>query len=82
MCIQLAEGSCVALEVKAIDPKINVVSEFRKLCGPRDPVIIIGDSLTLRFTSRLSLLRLVTKRAMAFLYRTLKKGSRSQGPMS
>ncbi|KAI8438650.1 hypothetical protein MSG28_011076 [Choristoneura fumiferana] len=37
MSIQLAEGQCVALEVKSTDPKINVVCEFRKLCGPRDP---------------------------------------------
>ncbi|XP_013134921.1 PREDICTED: nucleoside diphosphate kinase 7-like [Papilio polytes] len=37
MCIQLAEGSCIALEVKSKDPKCCVVTEFRKLCGPRDP---------------------------------------------
>lgn len=41
MCIQLAEGKCVALEIKGFDPKLNVVCEFRKLCGPRDPVIIL-----------------------------------------
>ncbi|KAJ8737365.1 hypothetical protein PYW07_000636 [Mythimna separata] len=37
MCIQLAEGKCIALEVKCKDPSLNVVCEFRKLCGPRDP---------------------------------------------
>ncbi|KAJ8737610.1 hypothetical protein PYW08_000205 [Mythimna loreyi] len=37
MCIQLAEGKCLALEVKCKDPNLNVVCEFRKLCGPRDP---------------------------------------------
>ncbi|KAJ8715559.1 hypothetical protein PYW07_010041 [Mythimna separata] len=36
-CVQLAEGKCVALEVKCTDPSLNSVSEFRKLCGPRDP---------------------------------------------
>lgn len=38
MCIHLAEGKCVALEVKSNDPSVNIVSEFRKICGPRDPV--------------------------------------------
>ncbi|VVC93646.1 unnamed protein product [Leptidea sinapis] len=37
MCIHLAEGKCVALEVKCNDPNKNPVCEFRKLCGPRDP---------------------------------------------
>lgn len=37
MSIHLAEGKCVALEVKCLDPKMNCVCEFRKLCGPRDP---------------------------------------------
>ncbi|CAH4031242.1 nucleoside diphosphate kinase 7-like [Pieris brassicae] len=37
MCIHLAEGKCVALEVKSDDASINIVSEFRKVCGPRDP---------------------------------------------
>lgn len=40
MCIHLAEGMCIALEVKATDPKTNVVCQLRKLCGPRDPVIL------------------------------------------
>lgn len=39
MCIHLAEGKCIALEVKCTDPSLNCVCEFRKLCGPRDPVI-------------------------------------------
>ncbi|XP_045493772.1 nucleoside diphosphate kinase 7-like isoform X1 [Colias croceus] len=37
MCIHLAEGKCVALEVKSLDSNMNCVCEFRKLCGPRDP---------------------------------------------
>ncbi|XP_068626486.1 nucleoside diphosphate kinase homolog 7-like [Battus philenor] len=37
MCIHLAEGKCIALEVKCVEEKCCVVSEFRKLCGPRDP---------------------------------------------
>ncbi|CAK1540108.1 unnamed protein product [Leptosia nina] len=37
MCIHLAEGKCVALEVKCNEPSLNCVCEFRKLCGPRDP---------------------------------------------
>ncbi|KAJ8737614.1 hypothetical protein PYW08_000209 [Mythimna loreyi] len=39
MCIHLAEGKCVILEVKCKDPSLEVVSEFRKLCGPRDPAL-------------------------------------------
>lgn len=38
MSIHLAEGKCVALEVKCNNPNINCVCEFRQLCGPRDPV--------------------------------------------
>ncbi|XP_052737696.1 nucleoside diphosphate kinase 7 [Bicyclus anynana] len=37
MSIHLAEGKCIALEVKCHDGSLNCVSEFRKLCGPRDP---------------------------------------------
>ncbi|CAH0592558.1 unnamed protein product [Chrysodeixis includens] len=37
MCIHLAEGKCIALEVKCTDPSLNCVCEFRKICGPRDP---------------------------------------------
>ncbi|XP_063357867.1 nucleoside diphosphate kinase 7-like [Cydia amplana] len=37
MCIHLSEGKCVALEVKCNKPNMNVVQEFRKFCGPRDP---------------------------------------------
>ncbi|XP_041974967.1 nucleoside diphosphate kinase 7-like [Aricia agestis] len=37
MCVHLAEGKCIALEVKCIDSKLNCVCEFRKECGPRDP---------------------------------------------
>ncbi|XP_032529275.1 nucleoside diphosphate kinase 7-like [Danaus plexippus] len=47
-CIHLAEGKCVALEVKCNDPKLNCVCEFRKLCGPRDPELcrqLYPDSL-------------------------------------
>ncbi|XP_021188823.2 nucleoside diphosphate kinase 7 [Helicoverpa armigera] len=36
-CIHLAEGKCLALEVKCTDTSLNSVTEFRKLCGPRDP---------------------------------------------
>uniref|UniRef100_A0A2A4JZK6 DM10 domain-containing protein n=1 Tax=Heliothis virescens TaxID=7102 RepID=A0A2A4JZK6_HELVI len=37
MAIHLAEGKCIALEIKCTDPNINCVCEFRKLCGTRDP---------------------------------------------
>ncbi|XP_059051176.1 nucleoside diphosphate kinase 7-like isoform X3 [Achroia grisella] len=37
MCIHMAEGKCISLEVKCKDPSMNCVCEFRKLCGPRDP---------------------------------------------
>ncbi|CAH0695238.1 unnamed protein product [Spodoptera exigua] len=37
MSIHLAEGKCVALEIKSVDPKDNCVCAFRELCGPRDP---------------------------------------------
>lgn len=40
MSVHLAEGKCVALEVKCQDSSLNCVNEFRKLCGPRDPVSI------------------------------------------
>lgn len=38
MCIHLAEGKCIALEVKCTDINMSCVCEFKKLCGPRDPV--------------------------------------------
>lgn len=38
MCIHMAAGKCTVLEIKCKDPSVNVVCEFRKLCGPRDPV--------------------------------------------
>ncbi|XP_052759072.1 nucleoside diphosphate kinase 7-like isoform X2 [Galleria mellonella] len=37
MCIHMAEGKCISLEIKCVDPNMNCVCEFRKLCGPRDP---------------------------------------------
>ncbi|XP_049884491.1 nucleoside diphosphate kinase 7-like [Pectinophora gossypiella] len=37
MYIHLAEGKCIALEVKGKDSSIDSVNELRKLCGPRDP---------------------------------------------
>ncbi|RVE41436.1 hypothetical protein evm_013918 [Chilo suppressalis] len=37
MCIHLAEGKCIALEVKCNDPTLNCVCKFREICGPRDP---------------------------------------------
>ncbi|XP_026319168.1 nucleoside diphosphate kinase 7-like [Hyposmocoma kahamanoa] len=37
MCIELTEGRFIAMELKSKDPNVNVVCEFRKLCGPRDP---------------------------------------------
>lgn len=47
MAIQLAEGKCIVIEVKCTDTSKNSVCEFRKLCGPRDPVtsIISYDAL-------------------------------------
>lgn len=40
MAIQLAEGACIAMEVKSRDPHMDVVAEFSKICGPRDPVSV------------------------------------------
>lgn len=37
MAIHLTEGKSIALEVKSTNVSLNSVSEFRKLCGPRDP---------------------------------------------
>ncbi|XP_021206239.1 nucleoside diphosphate kinase 7 isoform X2 [Bombyx mori] len=37
MCIHLAEGKCVVLEVTSTNLELNSVCEFRKMCGPRDP---------------------------------------------
>ncbi|XP_014223667.1 nucleoside diphosphate kinase 7 [Trichogramma pretiosum] len=33
---ELNSGTCVGLEITHNDPKVDVVSEFRKLCGPMD----------------------------------------------
>ncbi|XP_022822032.1 nucleoside diphosphate kinase 7-like isoform X2 [Spodoptera litura] len=37
MSIHLAEGKCVALEIKSANPEENCICAFRQLCGPRDP---------------------------------------------
>lgn len=38
MVLELANGPCVAMEIAACSPDINTYEEFRKLCGPSDPV--------------------------------------------
>lgn len=38
MVLELANGPCVAMEIVAGSPDINTYQEFRKLCGPSDPV--------------------------------------------
>lgn len=40
MAIELAKGKCIALEVGADNPNVNVYKEFRQLCGPADPVSV------------------------------------------
>lgn len=39
MVAELQSGPCVAMEITHKDESINVPLEFRKLCGPMDPVI-------------------------------------------
>lgn len=41
MVSQLASGSCVALEIMCTDSSKCSYEEFRKFCGPMDPVSII-----------------------------------------
>ncbi|XP_060809722.1 nucleoside diphosphate kinase 7-like [Amyelois transitella] len=52
MAIHLSEDKCLALEVKALDPNVNCVCEFRKLCGPRDPELcrqLYPDTIRAKF---------------------------------
>ncbi|XP_024943941.1 nucleoside diphosphate kinase 7 isoform X2 [Cephus cinctus] len=39
MVAELQSGPCVAMEITHADESINVLTEFRKLCGPMDPEI-------------------------------------------
>lgn len=57
---ELQSGPCIAMELKHKDEKFDVQGEFRKLCGPMDPVSI-------RFSS-ISFCDIYT----AILYRTLR----------
>lgn len=50
MSLHLAEGNCIVLEVKCNDSKLNCVCEFRKLCGPRDPVIFYEHFFKVKVT--------------------------------
>lgn len=38
MVLELANGPCVAMEIVAGSPDMDTYQEFRKLCGPSDPV--------------------------------------------
>lgn len=38
MVAELQSGPCIAMEITHKDPSIEVPVEFRKLCGPMDPV--------------------------------------------
>lgn len=37
---ELQSGPCIVMEIKHKDDKYDVQGEFRKLCGPMDPVNI------------------------------------------
>lgn len=38
MVLELANGPCIAMEIISKEPDTNTHGEFRKLCGPVDPV--------------------------------------------
>lgn len=38
MVAELQSGPCIAMEIVHKDDFVNVQTEFRKLCGPMDPV--------------------------------------------
>ena len=38
MVAELQSGPCIAMEIKHKDKSVDVPVEFRKLCGPMDPV--------------------------------------------
>lgn len=40
MVSELQSGPCIAMEITHKNENTDVVKEFRKLCGPMDPVVI------------------------------------------
>lgn len=43
MVEELQSGPCIVMEIKHKDEKFDVQAEFRKLCGPMDPVSIRNE---------------------------------------
>jgi nucleoside-diphosphate kinase len=42
MVNELQSGPCIAMEITHNDSLIDIVTEFRKFCGPMDPVIFLN----------------------------------------
>ena len=38
MVSELQSGPCIVMEITHNDPSVDVTNEFRKFCGPMDPV--------------------------------------------
>lgn len=38
MVNELQSGPCIVMEITHSDANVDIVAEFRKLCGPMDPV--------------------------------------------
>lgn len=38
MVAELHSGPCIAMEITHENPSLAVTEEFRKFCGPKDPV--------------------------------------------
>lgn len=47
MVEELQSGPCIVMEIKHKDEKFDVQAEFRKLCGPMDPVSIKNEIFVL-----------------------------------
>lgn len=47
MVLELANGPCIALEIVSKNSELNTYTEFRKLCGPIDPVSFFFNQIYL-----------------------------------
>jgi len=43
MVAELQSGPCIVIEVTHKDESLNIVADFRNLCGPIDPVCITAS---------------------------------------
>jgi len=47
MVAELQSGPCIVMEVTHKDESLNIVADFRNLCGPMDPVCITASIASL-----------------------------------